>query len=102
MEHTKTPWRVNGRRVWKPFHDTEESGGVLLTEFCTSRKKGEAEACAEYAVRAVNAHEKLVEAVETLLSITKSLTANYETCDLPDEIDDALEFAEEALALAEK
>lgn len=96
MEHTKTPWTFEISKADAGVFVYSSTGEEILIFHYRDKD------IVKQIVRAVNAHEKLVEAVETLLSITKSLTANYETCDLPDEIDDALEFAEEALALAEK
>lgn len=69
VKHTPTPWRVF--RTENGLHymgvGDAEGGGILDAGFGLWRSGPEAEANAEFACRAVNAHEMLVSALQMSL-----------------------------------
>ena len=90
MNHTPTPWGTKSRSGWDTGNAAVWSGPTLVAQ-CGRQGTPEQLANAAFIVRACNAHEALVEALERLM--------RYESEDRPELWDSYLQ-ATSALKLA--
>lgn len=97
MEHTKTPWYGNGRAIVTAFCQKE----ICLCHAEDEFPEDIAYANAAFIVRAVNSHEKLVEALKRWYKFAKDnhwTDEDFHDCDGSGWVS----MTRSALALAEK
>ena len=98
MEHTKTPWYGNGRAIVTAFCQKE----ICLCHAEDEFPEDIAYANAAFIVRAVNAHEKLVEALRNVSYFRTGKRCWCEPGRESDNHEGQCLAAREDLALAEK
>lgn len=99
-EHTPTPWEVDSTR--KPYAIQPTGDDVPLGHVFRSHVKGhegQQEANASFICRAVNSHASLLEALKSLHACHRAFSSNDNWTMLDD---DTRDFAEQAIANAEK
>ena len=99
MEHTPTPWRMmKGKQpVYKRTIEGIATIGAPYKFHANEMSISEAQANAEFIVRAVNSHDELVEALKTMYGYFNDIVIH----DDQKTSDFILECAREALAKAE-
>lgn len=86
VSHTPTPWQTDQDGF------IESMAGTYIAEVSSDSDKAEAQADAEFIVRAVNSHEELLDALERIVV----------ECNLDDAMLDVVrQIAEKAIAKAE-
>lgn len=105
QSHTPTPWEMDMENPTEPKYYIQSKTGIYIAEVSSDASNEEAFANATYIVKAVNAHEKLVEASKAILNELRNLRddepskwnelVSIELCN-------AWDLLKNALALAEK